>query len=35
MMVGLVASGSVSRSAIAKELGIPESRIEIQNYQKE
>ncbi len=35
LMVGLVATASTSRSAIAKELGIPESGIEIQNYQKE
>jgi zinc protease len=35
LMVGLVATASVSRKAIAKELGIPENQVEIQNYQKE
>ncbi|MBU6154702.1 MAG: insulinase family protein [Bdellovibrionales bacterium] len=35
MMVGLVATASISRSAVAKELGIPESQVEIQSYQRE
>jgi len=35
LMVGLVATASVSQGAIAKALGIPEKQIEVQSYQKE
>ncbi len=35
LMVGLVGTAKISKAAIAKALEIPESRIEVQNYQKE
>ncbi len=35
LMIGLVATASISKAAIAKELGIPEKFIEVQSYQKE
>jgi len=35
LMVGLVATASLSRGPIAKILGIPESQIEVQSYQRE
>jgi zinc protease len=35
LMIGLVATASLSKAAIAKELGIPEKDIEVQSYQKE
>ena len=35
LMVGLVATASISKKSIASALGIPESQIEVQNYQKE
>ena len=35
MMIGIVATASTSKAEIAKALGLPESEIEVQNYQKE
>jgi zinc protease len=35
LMVGLVGTASISKKGIAEALGIPESRVEVQNYQKE
>lgn len=35
LMIGLVATASISKESIAKELGIPEKFIEVQSYQKE
>jgi zinc protease len=35
LMIGLVGTASISRSALARELGIPEKDIEVQSYQKE
>ena len=35
LLVGLVGTASVSRNAIAQALGIPESEVEVQDYQKE
>ena len=35
LMVGLVGTAKISKAAIAQTLGLPESRIEVQNYQKE
>ena len=35
MMVGIVATASLSKAAIAKELGVNEKDIEVQDYQKE
>lgn len=35
LMIGLVGTASLSKAAIAKQLGIPEKDIEVQSYQKE
>jgi predicted Zn-dependent peptidase len=35
LMVGLVGTAKISKPEIAKTLGLPEARIEVQNYQKE
>ncbi len=35
LMVGILATASISKADIAKALGIPEKDIEVQNYQKE
>jgi zinc protease len=35
MMIGIVGTASISKDAIANELGVPPASIEVQSYQKE